>query len=78
MATAEEWAAELVAVTCSEGGVPRSVELRGPGLAPLSICHSPIPARVREAAEAVRAFVAAILRDAAGRGPGAPDGPLAT
>jgi CheY-like chemotaxis protein len=78
MATAEERAAELVAVACSAGGVPRCVELRGPGLAPVSVCHFPNPARVREAAAAVRAFVAAVLREAAGRGPGGPDGPLAT
>jgi two-component system OmpR family response regulator len=78
MATAEERAAELVAVTCSEGGVPRCVELRGPGLPPVTICHYPNPARVREAAAAVRAFVAAVLREAAGRGPGGPDAPLAT
>jgi CheY-like chemotaxis protein len=78
MATAEERAAELVAVTCSEGGVPRWVELRGPGLPPVSICHFPNPARVREAAAAVRAFVAAVLREAAGHRATAPDGPLAT
>lgn len=65
MATPEEWAAELVAVGCSTAGVPRCVELRGPGLRPFQICHFPNPARVREAAEAVRAFVAAVLRAAA-------------
>lgn len=63
-ATPEERAAEFVAVACSDAGVPKCVELRGPGLPPYPICHSPNPARVREAAEAVRAFVAAVLRAA--------------
>ena len=62
MSTPEERAAELVAVGCSDSGVPRCVELRGPGLPPYRVCHSPNPARVRGAAEAVRAFVAAALR----------------
>jgi hypothetical protein len=63
MLTPEERAAELVAVTGGDGGAARCVELRGHGLPPFAICHFPNPARVREAAEAVRAFVASIIRE---------------
>ena len=64
--SAEERAAELVAVACRDTPANLCVELRGPGLDPVRVFHSPNPALVREMAEAVRAFVAAVLREAAG------------
>jgi hypothetical protein len=64
--TPEERAAELVVVTPPEGAA-RAVELRGPGLAPVRVFHAPNPAVVRETAEALRAFAAAVIREAAGR-----------
>ena len=64
--TPEERAIELVAVTPSGGGA-RAVELRGPGLSPVRVFHAPNPALVRETAEALRAFAAAVVREATGR-----------
>jgi hypothetical protein len=63
--TAEERATELVAVV-PDSGAAHAIELRGPGLAPAQVFLSPNPAVVRERAEAIRAFVAAVLREAAG------------
>lgn len=63
--TPEERAIELVAVTPSGGGA-RAVELRGPGLSPVRVFHAPNPALVRETAEAIRAFAAAVIREATG------------
>ena len=62
--TPEERAAELVAVTTHPGGA-RAVELRGPGLPPVRVFHAPNPALVRETAEALRAFAAAVIRETA-------------
>jgi hypothetical protein len=64
--TPDERAAELVVVTPSEGPA-RAVELRGPGLPPVRVFHAPNPAVVRETAAALRAFAAAVIREAAGR-----------
>ena len=64
--TPEERAAELVAVTPPGGGAC-GVELRGPGLPPVRVFHAPNPALVREKAEALRAFAAAVIREAAAR-----------
>jgi hypothetical protein len=64
--TPEQWAAELVTVTPAGGGA-HAVELRGPGLPPVQVFHAPNPALVHEMAETVRAFVAAVIREAAGR-----------
>ena len=74
--TPEELAAEFVAVGRPETGGSPCVELRGPGLPPVRICHSPNPARAREAGEAVRAFLAAVIRHA--RRPAGTDGQAAT
>ena len=64
--TPEERAAELVAVTRPGGGA-FGVELRGPGLPQVRVFNAPNPALVRETAEALRAFAAAVIREAAGR-----------
>jgi hypothetical protein len=69
MTTPEELAAELVTVGRREDGASPRVELRGRGLPTLRICPSPNPARARETAEAIQAFVAAVIRDARGQSP---------
>src|SRR5687767_9433717 len=56
--TPEERAAELVIASANHVG------LRGPGLAPYQACHHSNPALVREAEAALRAFVAAVIREA--------------
>jgi hypothetical protein len=58
----------LVAVTSSGGGAC-GVEVRGPGLPPVRVFQAANPALVRETAEALRAFAAAVIREAAGPSP---------
>jgi hypothetical protein len=57
----EQLAEGLVVVVPSAGGA-HAVELRAPGLAPVAVFHAPNPALVREMAENIRRFVAAVLR----------------
>jgi len=63
--TPEERAAELVVVIPDEGGA-HAVELRGPGQPPFRVFNAPNPALVRAAAESVRKFVAAVIRESVG------------
>jgi hypothetical protein len=53
----------MVVVMPSVGGA-HALELRGPGLLPLTVFHAPNPAVVREIADQVRLFVAAVIRHA--------------
>jgi hypothetical protein len=61
--TPEQQAEELVVVTPSAGGA-HAVELRAPGQAPVTVFHADNPAVVRETADAVRRFLAAVIRRA--------------
>lgn len=64
--TPEERAAELVTII-PDGDWAHAVELRGPGQSPFRVFHAPNPPLVREAAESVRRFVAAAIRESSGR-----------
>ena len=52
-------AAAVAAVT---GGGTNHIELRGPGVAPVCICGHSNPAVVREYADKIRKFLAALLQ----------------
>jgi hypothetical protein len=61
---------DLVAVVAGPGSA--YVELRAPGLPPVRVCGHPNPSIVKEHAEGIRRFVAAVLRadrEAAPRAP---------
>lgn len=52
----EELAEEFVAVT------PVGIALRAPGVEPVHICEHPNQSLVKERAEKIRAFLAAVIR----------------
>ena len=60
----EEWAEALVKVTTQEPGGPWSVELGQLLPEPLLLCTHPNPALVEEDAKRVKAYLAALIREA--------------